>query len=94
MLNEERGRKRSLGRDFSPCHGGSWGQKRASKMERCMSDYPHFMSSDETRRGEEMKLSFNIGFHIVRHSNEDNIGSKIALHHHDVANKSEKIVFR
>lgn len=27
---------------------------------------------------------FNIKFHIVRHSNEDNIGNEIALHHDDV----------
>jgi hypothetical protein len=38
---------------------------------RCMFDYSHF------------KEIFNIKFHIVRHSNEDNIGNGITLHHHD-----------
>lgn len=31
-----------------------------------------------------------IGFHIVRHSNEDNIGNGIALHHHDEAKQKQK----
>lgn len=32
-------------------------------------------------------IFLNIRFHIVRHSNEDNIGNGITLHHGDVANK-------
>lgn len=50
-------------------------------LERCLFDYPHFIS-----RGRERKF-LHIRFQIVRHSNEDNFGNGIALHHRDGGHK-------
>lgn len=51
-------------------------------LERCMFDYSQFSF-----------ISY-IRFHIVRHSNEDNIENGIALHHDDDEAKQQHKSFR
>ena len=38
-------------------------------------------------------IALTIRFHIVRHSNEDNIENGITLHHHDEAEQHKKNCF-
>jgi hypothetical protein len=58
---------------FSSCHGGS------CALYLCACDACLIVHVFK-----EKSEFFNIKFHIVRHSNEDNIGNEIALHHDDV----------
>lgn len=60
---------------FSSCHVGSWTNLNWAR-DACLIIHISFHF-----------IFLNIRFHIVRHSNEDNIGNGITLHHGDVANK-------